>query len=180
MFCAFNMFWTAVPLFLADRFHLGQEGIGLFALAGAGGALAAPVAGRLADQGRSQAATLGAMLVLGLSFLASCWTAEGPAALIVLTVLAVLIDAAVQTNQIVSQKVIFGVAAEQRGRVNAIYMTCLFACAAVGSLLGTISYHRGGWPLTGGIGAMIGGLQVLLLAWERFGGRAEKIDVVDA
>ena len=30
MFCAFNMFWTAAPLFLADRFHLGERGIGVF------------------------------------------------------------------------------------------------------------------------------------------------------
>ncbi len=176
MFCAFNMFWTAVPLFLADRFHLGQEGIGLFALAGAGGALTAPIAGRLADQGRSQATTLAAMLVLGLSFLASCWTAEGATALMILTVLAVLIDAAVQANQVVGQRIIFSVAAENRGRVNAVYMTCLFAGAAVGSVLGTVSYHRGGWPLTGGVGAAIGGLLLLLMAWERLSGRAGRID----
>jgi predicted MFS family arabinose efflux permease len=176
MFCAFNMFWTAVPLFLADRFHLGQEGIGLFALAGAGGALAAPVAGRLADQGRSRATTFAAMLVLGLSFLASCWTGAGPMALAVLTALAILIDAAVQTTQVVSQKVIFGVAAEHRGRVNAVYMTCLFAGGAMGSILGTVSYHRGGWPATGEIGTAIGGLLVLLLALERRSNSAGRAD----
>ena len=48
MFGAFNMFWTAAPLMLADRFGLGQHAVDLFALAGAGGALAAPFAGRLA------------------------------------------------------------------------------------------------------------------------------------
>ncbi len=133
------------------------------------------MAGRLADQGRGQAATLGAILVLGLSFLASCWIAEGDAALILLAVLGVLIDAAVQTSQIVGQKVIYSVAAEERGRVNAVYKTCLFACAAVGSVLGTVSYHRGGWPLTGGVGAGIGGVLILLLAAERLSGDATRI-----
>lgn len=183
MFCAFNMFWTAVPLLLADRFHLGQKGIGLFALAGAGGAVAAPVAGRLADQGRSRATSLAAMLVLSLSFFVSCWTGAGTLALIVLTVLAILIDAAVQTTQVVSQKVIFGVAAEHRGRVNAVYMTCLFAGGAVGSILGTVSYHRGGWPATGGVGTAIGGLLVLLLASEWLSdraGRTKRVEKVPA
>ncbi len=48
IFGAFNMFWTAAPLMLADRFGLGHHVVGLFALAGAGGALAVSLAGRLA------------------------------------------------------------------------------------------------------------------------------------
>ena len=46
MFCAFNVFWTAAPVMLAERFGMSQQSIALFALAGAGGALAAPIAGR--------------------------------------------------------------------------------------------------------------------------------------
>ncbi|MCG4934224.1 MFS transporter, partial [Dorea formicigenerans] len=49
-FASFQLFWTAIPLALADRFGLTQSGIALFALAGAGGALCAPLAGRLADR----------------------------------------------------------------------------------------------------------------------------------
>ena len=75
MFGAFNMFWTTVPLLLASRFGLGEHGIGVFALAGAGGALAAPLAGRLADRGLSRATTAGAMAILGLAFAASFWVA---------------------------------------------------------------------------------------------------------
>ena len=51
MFCAFNMFWTAAPIMLADRFAMSEQEIAMFALAGAGGALAAPFAGRFADLG---------------------------------------------------------------------------------------------------------------------------------
>ncbi|RZM33452.1 MAG: MFS transporter, partial [Sphingomonas sp.] len=37
IFATFNLFWTAVPLLLAAQFGLGQVGIAVFALAGAGG-----------------------------------------------------------------------------------------------------------------------------------------------
>ena len=181
MFCAFNMFWTAVPLFLADRFHLGEQGIGIFALAGCGGALVAPLAGRLADAGRSRGTTIAAMLVLMMSFLASCWTTEGSTALISLTVLAMLIDAAVQANQVVGQRVIFSVAAERRGRVNAIYMTCLFVGAAIGSILGTATYHRGGWPATAGTGVAIGVVMLMLATIEqRMQSRSLSAKIVEA
>ncbi len=181
MFCAFNMFWTAVPLFLADRFHLGERGIGVFALAGCGGALVAPMAGRLADAGRSRGTTVASMAVLMLSFLASCWVSGGAAALVLLTALAVLIDAAIQANQVVGQRIIFSVAAERRGRVNAIYMTCLFIGAAIGSILGTATYHRGGWPGTAGTGVAIGVVLLLLMACEQWTTRrAVSAETVDA
>ncbi len=57
MFAAFNIFWTGVPLLLAREFAFGQVGIALFTLAGAAGALAAPIAGRLADRGLTRPAT---------------------------------------------------------------------------------------------------------------------------
>ena len=66
----------------------------------------------------------------------------------------------------VGQRVIFSVASEHRGRVNAIYMTCLFIGAAIGSVLGTATYHRGGWPMTGATGAGIGLLLLVLFAIE--------------
>ena len=165
MFCAFNIFWTVVPIMLMARFKMGEYGIGLFALAGAGGALAAPIAGRLADSGFGRAGTLAAMVVLGLSFYCTQW-ATGAQALGVLVVLTVLIDATVQTNHIISQHIIFSVPAEIRGRVNAIYMTLLFMGGAVGSVLGTIIYHWGGWNALADVGGLIGILMLLLFATE--------------
>jgi predicted MFS family arabinose efflux permease len=53
LFATFALFWTAAPLRLAQPpFNLTQIGIALFALAGAGGAVAAPIAGRPAGAGR--------------------------------------------------------------------------------------------------------------------------------
>jgi predicted MFS family arabinose efflux permease len=166
LFAAFNMLWTAAPIMLAERFGLSTEGIAAFALAGAGGALAAPVAGRLADRGLVRATTAGAMIVLALSFLSTIWAVA--AALMALLVIAtILIDAAVQANQVVSQRVIFAVPSEIRGRVNAIYMTLTFGGGAAGSVLGTVTYHWGGWDATAGAGALMGALALAFFATER-------------
>jgi predicted MFS family arabinose efflux permease len=165
MFAAFSMFWTAAPLMLADRFGMGQYGIALFALAGAGGALAAPFVGRLADRGLARIMTAGSMIVLGLSFYGTDW-AVGATALVALVLLTILVDAAVQTNQIVSQRIIYAVPVDTRGRTNALYMTLLFAGGAVGSVLGTVTYHGGGWSATASAGGLMGLLMLLLFAAE--------------
>ncbi len=165
IFMTFNMLWTAAPLMLADRFGLSQQGIALFALAGAGGALAAPLAGRLADRGLAQLCTGLAMLVLAAGFLLSCWAVPA-GALWVMVVLAVLIDGAVQFNQIISQRLLFTLPAEARGRVNAIYMTTTFFGGAIGSTLATASYHWGGWTATAGAAGGVGVLALLLFATE--------------
>ncbi|TXI12019.1 MAG: MFS transporter [Rhizobium sp.] len=153
MFAAFNMFWTAAPLMLGEQLGLSQRAIGLFALAGAGGALSAPLAGRLADRGHSKMVTLGSMLLVGGGFLATGWAAAIPT-VIGLAILAFLIDAGVQGNQVVSQRIIFSAAGqENRGRINALYMTVTFIGGSLGSLLGTVTYQWGGWTgsaLTGG------------------------------
>jgi predicted MFS family arabinose efflux permease len=126
-------------------------------LPGGGGALTAPLAGRLADRGYMRAATAGARIMLGLGFFATGWAA-GAAALGTLVVLAILIDAAVQGNQVVSQRILFSVPSEVRGRVNALYMTATFIGGALGSLTGSVTYHWCGWTATAATGGLTGGL----------------------
>ena len=140
----FNLFWTAVPLMLAERFGFDQRGIALFALAGAGGALIAPVAGRMADKGHIRAATATAILSLLASLLLSGWF-EAAGSLIGLCAMAIWLDAAAQINQVTSQRVIYGLPAEMRGRLNAAYMTVMFIMAALGSTLAALLYVTGGW-----------------------------------
>ena len=168
MFGGFCLFWTAAPLALAVRFGLHERGMALFALAGAGGALVAPWAGHLADAGLTRACTTAAMAVLGLSFLASRWLVAA-GLLAAFALVAVLLDAAVQMNHVVSQRVIYTSPAGIRGRVNAIYMTVAFVGGAAGSMLGALTYHRGGWGATAWTGAAIGAVLLVLQATERSG-----------
>ena len=152
MFAAFNLFWTGVPLFLAQRFGLGQRGIALFALAGAGGALAAPIAGRLADRGYIRAGTMGALGAAVIAFMVAGWSGAA-GVLVMLAAGAILLDAATQFNQVVSQRVIYAIAPEARGRITSVYMTAVFLGGATGSLLAPATLIRGGWTalsVTGG------------------------------
>ncbi len=170
VFAVFNIFWTAAPLLLADRFGFSQTGIALFALAGAAGALAAPIAGRLGDKGYIRLGTAGALLTLT----ASCLLAGLSGAihsLLLLVVFALTLDAATQVNQVLGQRVIFSLPGEDRGRVNAVYMTVVFLLGAGGSAIATLAYDAAGWWGAMGAGAALGGIVLLLFATE-FLGRA--------
>nr|WP_244421058.1 MFS transporter [Hyphomicrobium sp. MC1] len=161
IFCVFNLFWTAAPIMLAHEFGLSEQGIALFALAGAGGALAAPVTGRLADRGMTRALTIGAILTLAVTSYGAGWVSHFHwlAALVVLTI---AFDAAVQTNQITSQRIVFSGPQNFRGRANAIFMTINFIGGAIGSLLATLTNDAGGWTLTTVTGGTICVLLLLL------------------
>jgi predicted MFS family arabinose efflux permease len=104
--------------------------------------------------------------MLGLTCYATGWASDWKwlSALVVLTV---IFDAAIQTNQITSQRIIFTAPQETRGRVNAIYMTINFIGGAIGSLLGTITYHSGGWSTTAVTGGIIGVVLLALFSMER-------------
>jgi len=158
MFAAFQVFWTTVPLALAQRFGFGQTGIALFALAGAAGALAAPVAGRLADRGLTRPATGAAMAVVLLAFGigAAALRAHSLAALVLA---ALLIDAAVQVCQVLSIRSLYMLAPELRGRLNGLFMTFVFLCAALASGTAAAIYAFHGWSalcLLGGALALVG------------------------
>jgi predicted MFS family arabinose efflux permease len=159
MFGLFTAFWTTVPLMLADHFGFDQRKIALFALAGAGGALAAPVAGRIADCGWSRAATMivsvGAAIILPLTqiFITIGWLAA-------LTIGTVLFDACVQTNQIIGQRTIYALSDAERGRINSAYMTSIFIAGAFTSALGPVLYEQFGWSAM----AYCGGALALLIA----------------
>jgi predicted MFS family arabinose efflux permease len=173
MFAAFNLFWTAAPLVLLHRFHFSQTQVALFALAGAGGALAAPFAGWLADKGLSWWTTLGALAMLTLGF-AVAGFAVAATSVIAFAVMAVLIDAAVQLNQITGQKIIFALSKDARARVNSAYMTVMFVVGATGSLIGTASFETGGWTASAIAGAAIGGVTLAaFLLFDRGASRAD-------
>ncbi|MDQ6861448.1 MAG: MFS transporter [Verrucomicrobiota bacterium] len=161
LFAAFNLFWTTAPLVLLRRFHFSQNGVALFALAGAGGALAAPLAGWMADHGKTRLTTLVAHLILVGGFIVAGFIVAA-GMVIAFAATGFLIDAAVQLNQITGQKIIFELSQEARSRVNSIYLTSMFAIGAMGSVIGSFCYDRGGWGMTAAVGAGIGASSMLL------------------
>ena len=156
MFGAFSLFWTTVPLVLARTYGLSQAGIALFALAGVAGAIASPIAGRLADRGRSRLATGFAMGIAVLAFLITHIAAPGSnAGLAILVVAGIVLDFGVTTNLVVGQRAIFALGAEVRSRLNGLYMAIFFAGGAIGSALGGWAYAQGGWLWASSLGVAL-------------------------
>lgn len=170
VFAIFNIFWTAVPLLLADSFGFSQTGIAIFALAGAAGALTAPVAGRLGDRGYIRLGTAIALLTMTVSSLFA-GLAGSIHSLALLVVFALALDGATQLNQVLGQRVIFSLPGEDRGRVNAVYMSILFVMGAMGAAIATAAYHAEGWWGAMGAGAALGSVVTLLFATEFLGRR---------
>jgi predicted MFS family arabinose efflux permease len=168
LFAAFSLFWTVTPLLLASsEFGLSQRGIGLFALAGVAGAIAAPIAGRVADLGWSRAATAFAMLSAATAFLITHIGHPGSSlALALLVVAGVLLDFGVQGNFVLGSRAIFALGPESRSRLNGLYMATFFAAGAAGSALGGWAFAHGGWPLASWIGFALPVVALLYFATE--------------
>jgi predicted MFS family arabinose efflux permease len=147
LFGAFSLFWTVAPQALAGpAFGLTQNGIALFALVGMAGAVASPVAGRLADAGHTLKATAVALVVGALSFLLPLFAPSSkPVALGLLAVAAIALDAAVAANLVLGQRALFALGADMRSRLNGLYFALFFAGGAVGSALGGWVYASYGW-----------------------------------
>ena len=154
MFGSFSLFWTAVPLLLeGPAFHFSQIGIGLFALVGAGGAIASPFAGRAADAGHTRLVTGTAMVVAIASLLAAL---AGGAwhSVLVLVGAAFVLDMAVAATLVTGQRAIFSLAAEARGRLNGLFLAFFFLGGALGSFVAGIAYAHGGWTAACLVGAL--------------------------
>lgn len=147
LFAAFSLFWTVTPLLLSSPvFGLSQFGLALFALAGAAGAFAAPLAGRLADRGWSHLGTRIALVAAASSFLFTHILPLGSTGALALMVLAAItLDFAVSTNLILGQRAIYGLSEAHRSRLNGLFMAFCFVGGAIGSAAGVWIYAREGW-----------------------------------
>jgi predicted MFS family arabinose efflux permease len=154
MFGAFSVFWTAAPLWLSGpQFGLTQRGIAWVALAGVAGAVAPPVAGRMADKGFGQWGTVAAMLLAAAAFLVSALANNGSRlALGLVIACAILLDFAVFSNLVFSQRTIYSLRPEQRSRVNGLFMAIFFAGGAISSALSGWCYLRLGWAGVSAVG----------------------------
>jgi len=165
MFGAFSLFWTTVPLVLASpAFNLSQTGIAIFALLGVAGAIASPIAGRRADQGKSRSTTLMALLAAAAAFGAPLLLHGSREFTLVLLVLCgIVLDMGASGNLVVGQRAIFALGAEMRSRLNGLYISIFFAGGAFGSWLGGWTWAHYGWN-----GVLVAGLLFPLLALVLF------------
>lgn len=161
MFGAFSLFWTVAPLMLAGpAFKLSQTGIAIFALVGMAGAVASPIAGRLADKGLTLQATAGALGLGVVGFLLPLIVPESRnIALGALVIASIVLDMGVAANLVLGQRAIFVLGPEVRSRLNGIYFALFFAGGALGSALGAWVYADFGWHA-----ALLTGIAFPLLA----------------
>ncbi len=143
-FAGFSLFWTGAPLYLAHAFGFTQRGIALFALAGAAGAFAAPMAGHLADHGHTRAGTLGSLLGVMAGFGIAALGAVLHSVL-VLAAAGIVLDAAVQTSLVLGQRSIYVLAPELRSRMNGVFMAIFFVGGAAGSAVTGLLLAHTGW-----------------------------------
>jgi len=159
-FGAFIAFWTNLAYFLGSpHYRLGAGVAGAFGLLGAGGAVVASIAGRVADRyGTRFSLTLALALLTGGYVL--LWVFGYHLAGLVAGV--IVIDAGQQTMQISNQTRIFALSPTARARINTVYMILFFLGGATGSALSTMAWSRWQWS-----GVCGWGLGMLGLAWLR-------------
>lgn len=153
-FAAFSVLWTTLAFHLSSQpFRYSSGVIGAFGLLGVAGALAANIAGALADRGHQSRATLFAALLIAASFILLLLGSTSIAAIIVAVV---ALDLGVQGLQITNQSVIYALAPDARSRITSAYMFCYFLGGAAGSLVAGIAYAAGGWSASCELGVGIG------------------------
>ncbi|MDA8210237.1 MAG: MFS transporter, partial [Actinomycetota bacterium] len=138
-----SIFWNTSSLHLsAPPLGLDAASIGLFGLVGVAGALAARLAGGLADRGRQWVTSLVMNGLIALSFvILLAW----PDNLWTVIAAVVVLDFGVQGSHISNQSMIFSIRPESRSRITGIYMTAYFLGGSIGSFFSTLAYRDAGY-----------------------------------
>jgi predicted MFS family arabinose efflux permease len=164
-FASFSVLWTTVAFLLSGApYHYSSAVIGLFGLVGAGGILAANLAGRMADAERSTISTLvaGGLIVVSFGLL---W--RGHSSLAALLVGIVVLDIGTQGMQITNQAIIYALRPDARSRINSAYMVCYFIGGATGSVTAGMAYEAGGWSFVCLLGSVFGLLTCTMSVLDR-------------
>ncbi|GLY67946.1 MFS transporter [Amycolatopsis taiwanensis] len=165
MFGVFSAFWTTVSFVLTGPyFNYSPVGVGIFALVGALGAAIAPLAGHWADRKLVRPVTGIAFVVAAVGFGLAGF---GQHSIILTALAAILIDIAVQTTLILGQHTVYQLDPNARARLNSAFIAIFFLGGAVGSHLGSIVYHAGGWSALTVLGAALPVLALLYWTTER-------------
>ena len=146
---AVTTYWAAVALKLAAApLDLGPRGIAVFALAGAVGGVAAPLAGRWGDRGHARLILVSshAMIIVSSVLCALVGLIDSRiVALIVLGIGAILLDIGATSDQTVGRRAINLLRPEARGRMNGLFVGLFFIGGAIGAAAAAIAWPLGGF-----------------------------------
>lgn len=145
VFGIFCSFWTTLTFHLSGPpFNYPANIIGLFGILAIGGALLAPVFGKLADKrhpARSLVMTISLILISVLLMMGL------PDSVVATAAAVVLLDIGVQATQVTNVATIYSLDATAHSRINTVYMTAYFMGGSLGTLAGVQCWHLGGWRL---------------------------------
>jgi predicted MFS family arabinose efflux permease len=153
---AFSAFWTAIGLRLVQPpFNFDMNGIALFALAGATGAIVTPLAGRAGDRGWDRKSLLAGHLTMLAALVAigiagAGWggfsaSAHPVLAVAMLVAGAAALDAGVVTDQTLGRRAINLMDPAARGRLNGLFVGVFFIGGALGAALSGAAWASAGW-----------------------------------
>ncbi|EOI7708353.1 MFS transporter [Providencia vermicola] len=161
LFASFSVLWTALPFWLAHRYHYGAGITGSLAALGLIGILCAPLAGGVSDrQGPFRMVILGVVLML-LAW-AVFWGWNSIAGMVVGIL---LLDAGEQCVLIANQHTIYSLSPDARNRLNTLFMCVMFIGGACGSLTATWlweSTHNWTLIVAAGAGLVILGMLIAI------------------
>ncbi|MEJ7557614.1 MAG: MFS transporter [Pedobacter sp.] len=144
-FAVLSAFWTTMVLYLASPPYGFQTlQIGLFGIAGAAGALAAPLVGKLSGGGNPRRNVLIGLTLQILSIALFYFTGTY---LVMFVLGIIIIDIGQQAIHVTNQTRIYAILPEARNRLNTVFMSVSFVGAAGGSALGLLLWEQGQWPM---------------------------------
>ncbi|WP_261393077.1 MFS transporter [Rhodococcus sp. BP22] len=142
-YASFGVFWTSIGFLLSGPgYGWSDARIGLFTLVGVAGALAARLAGTLADRGYAQRQTGWFVALTALSFVL---LALGEHNVFLLAAGVALLDLGIQGTHISNQSLFYPLRPDARSRLNTAYMTTYFMAGSIGSALSVLAYTQAGW-----------------------------------
>ncbi|MCA1325850.1 MFS transporter [Herbaspirillum sp. alder98] len=164
----FSAFWSTLAVMLHGApFHLGSAAAGAFGLAGAAGALAAPLAGRISDKKGPELVTRLGVGLATVSFAAmalSPWfSTDGQLVLIALA--AIGFDLGVQATLVAHQTIVYSIEPGARSRLNAILFVGMFVGMAAGAALGSLMLAQWGWIGVVGLATTTAVLALVVRLW---------------
>ncbi|WP_343586181.1 MFS transporter [Herbaspirillum sp.] len=164
----FSAFWSTLAVMLHGApFHLGSAAAGAFGLAGAAGALAAPLAGRIADKKGPELVTRLGIGLATVSFAAmalSPWfSTEGQ--LILIAVATIGFDLGVQATLVAHQSIVYSIEPGARSRLNAVLFVGMFIGMAGGAALGSLALAQWGWIAVVGLAVLTSLLALTVRLW---------------